>query len=207
MLVPVRTAAPEQAPITLDQAKQHLRVLHDDEDEYIADLIEAATDYLDGYSGVLGKALITQTWRLDFGPAYDFYTGWWSAWPLQLFRLPVGPVQSVTSVTYYDGSNVQQTLNASTYQLFTDAIGPFLGLAPQQSWPSTYLRQDAIRVTWVAGHGATPETVPSRIRALIKLLVGHWYENREAVTLGNTQAVELPLAAQALIATSRSIGF
>jgi uncharacterized phiE125 gp8 family phage protein len=199
VLVPVRTAAPAQAPITLDQAKQHLRVLHDDEDEYIADLIEAATDYLDGYSGVLGKALITQTWRQDFDSFWDGCS-YSSA-----LRLPLGPVQSVSSVTYYDAANSLQTLSASVYELLTDGLGPYVALVAGQSWPAIYGRAGAVRVTWVAGYGATPEAVPARIRTLIKLLVGHWYENREAVTVGNTQAVELPLAAQALITTSRSI--
>jgi uncharacterized phiE125 gp8 family phage protein len=205
VLTPVRIAAPVQAPITLDQAKQHLRVLHDDEDEYIAGLIDAAADYLDGYSGVLGRALITQTWRQDFD-SFWYGCGYYGAVP-SVLRLPLGPVQRVTSITYYDTANSLQTLLTSVYELLNDGLGPYVALVAGQSWPAVYSRAGAVSATWIAGYGATPEAVPSRIRTLVKLLVGHWYENREAVTVGNTQAVELPLAAQALIATSRSIGF
>jgi hypothetical protein len=134
VLVPVRTAAPAQAPITLDQAKQHLRVLHDDEDEYIADLIEAATDYLDGYSGVLGKALITQTWRQGFD---SFWDG--CSYPSAL-RLPLGPAQSVSAVAYYDPVNSLQTLSASVYELLNDGLGPYVALVAGQSWPAIYSR-------------------------------------------------------------------
>lgn len=198
MLTPVRIAAPQQAPITLDQAKQHLRILHDDEDEYIADLIEAATDYLDGYSGVLGKALITQTWRQDYPAFYSCDTG-------SLLRLPLGPVQSITSVAYYDPANSLQTLSASVYELLNDGLGPYVALIAGQSWPAIYSRAGAVRVTWIAGYGATPETVPQEIRWLIKANVAGLYEQRESLAAG--QPITESPAVQAVLATSRIIGF
>lgn len=73
---------PADAVVSLDEAKAHLRVLHDDEDRYIADLIKTATAYLDGLDGVLGRALAPQTWRAVFseGSCTD--------------RLPIGPIVS-----------------------------------------------------------------------------------------------------------------
>ena len=49
-----------------------------------------------------------------------------------------------------------------------------------------------MRIRFEAGYGP-PETVFAAIKATIKLLVGHLYENREAVITGRT-AAKLPFA-------------
>lgn len=65
MLAPVRVTPPAEPPVSLEEAKAHLRVDFGDDDLYVAGLIEAATAHLDGWSGILGRALVTQTWRQD----------------------------------------------------------------------------------------------------------------------------------------------
>jgi len=190
MLAPVRTAAPSEKPVTLAEAKAQCRVDHSDEDTKIAAFIAAATGHLDGYTGILGRALVTQTWRQDF-----------SAFASKL-RLPLKPVASITSVTYYDGDNAQQTLSSSVYELLTDAAGPYLALKPDQDWPGTYDRAAAVSVTFVAG--AAVADVPEEIKQAILLMVGHWYENREAVT--EAKMSDLPLAVDALLRPYRRVG-
>lgn len=191
MLAPVRTAAPATNPVTLASAKAHLRVDHFDDDTSIELLISAATAHLDGYTGILGRALVTQTWRQDF-PAFT-----------DLLRLPLRPVASITSVTYYDADNTQQTLAGSVYGLFADALGAYVALKPDQTFPSTYARRDAVSVTYVAG--VADSAVPAAIKHAILLLVGHWYANREAVNVGNI-TTELPLAVDALLRPYRAVG-
>lgn len=190
MLVPVRTVAPATTPVSLSDVKAHCRVSHNDDDTVLTSLLNAAVGYLDGWHGVLGRCLVTQTWRQDFA-------GFSSC-----MRLPLGPVASITSITYYDADNVQQTLSAGVYGLFTDERGSYAGLKPGQSWPSVYSRADAVSVTFVAGSAAAD--VPAPIKAAIMLLVGHWNENREAVTAGSMS--ELPLAVNALISPHRRVG-
>ncbi|WP_297534627.1 head-tail connector protein [Nitrobacter sp.] len=56
MLTPIRTVAPAEMPVTLAEAKAHLRVDHDDQDDLITAQIKAATAWFDGYSGILGRA-------------------------------------------------------------------------------------------------------------------------------------------------------
>ncbi|RWK12530.1 head-tail connector protein [Mesorhizobium sp.] len=189
-LAPVRTVAPAEAPVSLDEMKLHLHA-GDDEDTLIQAYIDAATAHLDGYTGIIGRALVTQTWQQDF-----------SGFSHSL-RLPLGPLESVSSVTYYDGSNVQQTLATSVYDKFTDALGPHVGLKPGQSWPSTYTRPDAVRVTFVAGEDVAD--VPAPIKVAIMLLAANWYENRESVTLGSIPS-EMPMGVAALIAPYRRVG-
>jgi uncharacterized phiE125 gp8 family phage protein len=192
MLAPVRTVAPETDPVTWPEADVHLRLDGDTtEQAFVESLIAAAAAHLDGWSGVLGRALVTQSWRQDFAG-------------FGCLRLPLAPVSSITSVTYYDGDNAQQTLATSVYQLLTDARGPLVDLKPDQDWPATYTRPEAVSVTYVAGYGAAAD-VPAAIRAAILLLVGHWYENREASVVGVSVA-ELPLAVDRLLNPYRRIG-
>ena len=187
MPAPIRTVAPSGDLITLAEAKAHLRVDHSDEDTYIPSLAMAAVSYLDGYSGRLGRALITQTWAQDY-LAFS-----------EVMRLPLGDLIAVTSVTYYDSANSQQTLATSVYAAASDGLGPYISRKPGQSWPSSYARQDAVRVTWTAGFGATAASVPAAIKHAALLLIAHWYANREAVNVGNITS-ELPLAYEALLA-------
>ena len=187
MFAPVRTVAPAATPVSLIEAKAHLRVEVDAEDALITSLVQAATDHLDGYTGLLGRALVTQTWRQDFN---DFTCK---------MRLPVKPVASIASVTYYDGENQQQTLSTDSYELLTDAGGPYIARKADEAWPSTKNRAAAVSVTFVAGSSAAD--VPAPIKAAILLLVGHLYHNREAVSSVDLTAV--PMAVDALIAPYR----
>lgn len=192
MFKPARTIAPSVKPLSLAEAKAHLRVDHSDDDTMIDALIDAAVSHLDGFSGVLGRALVTQTWQQVLGGFEDE------------IRLRVGNVLGITSVTYYDASNVQQTLASSVYTPFTDELGAWLDLKAGQSWPATYDRPDAVTVTWTAGYGPAATDMPAAIRQAMLLIIGHWYANREAVTT-DTQT-PLPLAVDALLAPFRQTG-
>lgn len=169
MLLPTLvTGATALTLITKDAAKAHLRVDHTDEDALIEELINAAESYLDGYSGILGRALLNQTWAVKLGEFFN---------PI---RLPVGIASSITTVKYYDTSNVEQTLASTVYQLLTDALGSYVSLKPDQSWPSSYSRADAITVTWVAGYGAAAADVPAAIRLAMKFHIEKNYDRDPA---------------------------
>ncbi|MCD1620958.1 head-tail connector protein [Salipiger manganoxidans] len=165
MIVPVRTVAPVNMPVSLAEAKAHLRVDHDDQDDLITAQIKAATAYLDGYAGILGRALVTQTWRHDFAGFAD------------RLALPVSPVTAIVSVSYFDVGNVVQTLDPSVCDLFTDARGAYVSLRPGQSWPATFYRPDAVSVTFTAGFGAAD--VPEPIRQAILLIVQRLFDGTD----------------------------
>ena len=168
---PVRTVAPEVAPVSLAEAKTHLRVDFTDDDTLIGALIDAATAHVDGYTGILARALVTQTWRQDF-----------CDWPGdRVLRLPLAPVASVESVKYFDAANVETTVAESgNYALLEDARGPYIKFTSDFAAPALYdERDDRIRVTFVAGYGGAAE-VPAAIRAAVLLIVGDLYKNRDA---------------------------
>lgn len=165
-LKPVRTVAPAVAPLTLAELKSQCRVDHVDDDNDLQAFLDAAIDTLDGYSGILGRALVNQTWRKDFPCFFDG------------MRIPLEPYVSCV-ITYYDVDNASQTLSTDVYAVATDARGPFVSLKVGQSWPTTYDRIDAVSITFVAGYGAAASGVPARIRNAIRLHGAHLYKYRE----------------------------
>lgn len=188
-LKPVRTVAPANPLLSVAEAKSHLRVDHSDDDTYIADLVLAAQGWLDGFGGVLGRALINQTWQeqlAGFAP-----------------RIPllVGPVQSIINITYFDADETEQTLSTDVYRLLGGGRD-YLVEKSGQVWPSTYARDDAVTITYVAGYGAAANAVPAQIRQAARFLVGHWYEHREAAVSGPMTA--MPLAVQSMIRPFRA---
>lgn len=167
-LKPVRTSAPAAYPVSLVDIKRHCRVDHSDDDADLQDYLDTAIEQLDGYGGILGRAMINQTWRQDFSGFRD------------IMRIPLEPLSSVSSVTYYDGDNAQQTLSTSVYSHHVDARGPYVALRYGQAWPATYTRADAVSITFVVGYGAAASDVPSRLKSAIKLHAADLYAGRAA---------------------------
>jgi len=199
VLAPSRSTAPASALLTLEDAKTHLRVDDDVDDALIDGLIGAATDLLDGYSGILGRALITQTWRQSF-----------SAFPVcgeiaDRFRLPLGPLRAVTSIKYYDALDVEQDFTEFT--AVSDALGPMVVLNYGSWWPITAIRPDAVTVTWTCGYGDSAADVPAPIIHAAKLLVGDWYDNRDDTAIGQSIAPSvMPNGVRMLLAPYRKVG-
>lgn len=189
-LEPEVTTPPAAALLTLAEAKFQLRISHDDEDTLISRLIDVVTARLDGPTGILGQCLINQTitWRLSDFPALD------------RLALPVGPVRSLTQISYYDRENILQNYATSNLlALNSRADGAYLQLGYTSSWPSNYDRDDAVSVVYVAGFGAAASAVPAPIRHAALMLLGHYYENRESVVMGGAP-VRVPDAVDSLLA-------
>jgi hypothetical protein len=64
-MTPVLVTAPAGVPVTVAEAKEHLRVDHSADDTLISGLISAAVGHLDGWSGVLGRCIMSQVWRVS----------------------------------------------------------------------------------------------------------------------------------------------
>lgn len=185
----VRIAAPTVLPVTTAEARAQLRVTHFDDDAYIASLIAAAVAHIDG-AGVLGRAMISQTWA-----------NWFPASP-QRARLGMGPFIALTGVSYYDADGALQAANLSDFE--TRLIDGAVFCLPKDgfSWPTAQSRPDAIRVSYTAGYGTAAADVPASLRHAILLLVAHWYDARAAAS--NTAMHDVPLAFDALIGGERA---
>lgn len=179
MLSVVRTTALTPL-ISTAEAKANLRVEHSDEDDVIARLCLAVTDLLDGYTGETGRALVQQTieWVVEYEEG--------------VLTAPVGPVSSITSVTYLDEDgdqiDTEVTLSVTASLLGEDKIK--LGRVEDGVTPA-YLK-----IEYVAGPSQSNPT-PSAIIQAAHLLIGHYYENREDSTAMKVEAI--PMCATTLI--------
>ena len=190
MLAPVLTTPPAADLMSTAEAKAHLRVDFSDDDTYIGTLIKASQGWLDGWSGYLGRALITQTWSQSY---CDFH---------RRMRLPLAPVQSIDEITYYDDNGDEQTWASSNYRLQVDGKGPYVEVDEAASYPTIDRRDDAVTVSFIAGYGASSTDVPPAIIQAAKMLIGHWYENREAVVIG-TISSDVSVSVQAILRNYR----
>lgn len=125
----------------------------------------------------LRRYLVTQTLDAYFDkfPGYDESRR-------RMIKLP--PLQSVESITYIDSDGVEQTLDASRYQV--DAIGSSIGRilpAYGYDWPSTRDQMNAVKVRFVAGYGAA-SAVPEPIKDWIKMRAKQKYDQPDAAIVG-----------------------
>ena len=191
---PIRTSAPSVKPVSLEEAKQHCRVDTNEDDTVITAFIEAAVTHLDGWSGVLGRCLINQGWRLSF-------TGWPAC---RSIRLPFPDVSDAT-VKYFDVDNVERTVDASLFERVEDERGAVIEFRDGFASPAVFTdRAAAVTVEFIAGYGPAGGDVPQAIRTAISLMIAHWYNHREVAVEG--QSSEVPFGASLLIAPFRRIG-
>lgn len=185
----VPTSLPALEPITLAQAKAHLRLDSADEDALVAGLIAAARLHLEE---VLARAMITQSWSYLF-----------DRWPAgSTVRLPLAPVQSITVVRVYGIDDAAVVLPADTYILDGQSRPPRLVRRAALAWPRPGRNANGIEIVFVAGHGSLPAEVPQPLRQAILLLVAHWFERREPIEIGTT-AIPLPGMVDDLVAPYR----
>jgi uncharacterized phiE125 gp8 family phage protein len=172
---------PTAEPLTLDEAKDHLRVTFDREDALISRLIVGARE---AFERETGRQLLTATWRgfLDCFPQFD-------AQPIELAKPPLA---TVNAVTYLDTSGVPQAWPAAEYTVDAFA-GPFakrgmLYPKAEATYPSSRRIPNAVTIEFDAGYGDASD-VPDEIKQSLFVWVGHHYEFRELVIVGQTPAV------------------
>lgn len=163
------------------------------EDTLITGLIVAAREWCEGHQN---RAYITQTWELylDEFPA--------------VFQIPLPPLQwaiaADMTITYYDTASAPLVVAAADYQVdgesYKGRVCPVYG----KDWPTIELQpMNGVVLKFKAGYGLLTTDVPEHIRLAIKLLVGHWYENREATD--SRKHDEVPLAVKALLGLKRIV--
>lgn len=157
---PKRITTPTE-PVTLAEAKLHLRETDTAEDALITALISAARetceDRIEGTIPVTG-------WRLTLDSFPD------------AIKLPRGPIASVESVKYLDTAGVEQTLSSLDYLVDTASTQGYIVPAYGKEWPETRDQINAVTVEYTAGAA----TAPHALKAWMLLAVGEMFANREA---------------------------
>lgn len=178
---------PALEPVTLAEAKQHLRVDISTDDAYIASLITAAREWCEGYCD---QTFVHTRYRMTLD---SFPT------EIELPRPPMATSGTVTAVivTYTLENQSTAVLAANQYRVDREATPGVIRTLYNGSWPSHLLDYNAVTVSWWGGAGPTGASVSQRFKSAVLWLVGMWYERRmaaDAVTMS-----EIPFGVKALL--------
>lgn len=157
---------------TVDRVRHNSRISDKYDDQWIVDALASATDYCER---ALECCVARSNWRLtlDHFPA--------SNGPI---AIPLWPIHQITAIAY---TNVN---GANTSSNVIDIVQPVgLGrylLQPKFgiNWPEAQ-SPNGVRIEFSAGFEDLA-AVPSTIQRAALMLISHWYENREAVLIGQT---------------------
>jgi uncharacterized phiE125 gp8 family phage protein len=182
-----RTVGPQAEPVSLAEAKQHLRLDHEGEDALIEGLIRAAREEVEASCGL---ALLAQDWRLT------------------LDRLPRSgivsirrhPVVEILSVTVYGADGEASLVQPDVLTLDAASRPARLQFA---EIPSPRVAMNGIEIDFRAGYGEAGTDVPDLLKRAILALVAHWFEFRAAFG-ASQQPVAFPAGYERLIAPFRA---
>ena len=172
---------PPVEPLTLAEVKLDRAITHDQHDDLLRGLIRAARAHVERYCGL---SLVTQTREATFTHFPDY------------LQLDFGPVQEVLSVDYVASDGTSTALADYLTDLRLGRIAPTY----DGYWPTVRTQYNGVTVRYVAGfepaEGSPTDytaNIPPDLRTAMFLLVGHWYENREATFTGTFRATNAPL--------------
>lgn len=188
-----RQTAPAVEPVTLSEAKAHLRVDTSDDDTYIGTLITAAREWCEQY---LDRTLVHTQWVMRFDKFPDS-----GIEPVELPRPPMVTSGTATAVaiTFTTEPGATSTYSTAEYRVDRHAtpgtVLPIYG----STWTPHRQDDNAISVTWWAGYGPTGGSVPASIRHSILMLCSHWYETRGATVSTGAVPQDVPFGVRALL--------
>lgn len=167
--------APGVEPLTATEVMQWSRIdasveVPDPIAANLAMLIPAARKAAEN---VTGRGFITQTWE----QVYDKF-------PAREIEIGMLPVQSITSLKYYDSAGVLQTMSSTNYVLDKDTLPGWVLPAYNFDWPDTYDSAQSVIIRFVAGYGAAGTDVPAEIRMWISAQCAAAYNNPDALMDG-----------------------
>ncbi len=191
----IRTVTPlvEISPvIELAEAKEHLRVDHDEDDALIEAYLAAAQDHIERHtSQVLTPRVMEMAVR-------GFPIGGRSG---AAFDIPRTPVTGIEAIDYLDSDGIAAALAEEDWR-WTESAASLVRPAIAASWPAAYDEDGSVRLTFEAGYDLG--LAPGSLSSAVKLLLGTFYAQREGVITG-TIATQLPGGVEALCAPYRRV--
>lgn len=168
--------------ITLSEAKDHLRVDLSDDDVYIQTLIDISVAMIEQY-----------TRRFYRAADYKVYL---DQFPYDYIDLQFAGISSVDSVKYNDNDGTEITLTTDDYDVDTKHEPARIYIAKSKTWPTTENKPNSVTIAFSAGE-ETDDNIEKPIIHAMKLLIGHFYENRQ--TVSDRVHYEMPMAIEYLI--------
>ncbi|HMB10958.1 head-tail connector protein [Saliniramus sp.] len=159
-MIPIRVGGPAVEPVSLADARTHLRLDDTHEDDLVTALIEAGRLLLESATRLI---FINQSWRLILEET-----------PRSMhLHLPLAPIIAITEIRVIDAQGVTSVVDPQDYRLRPGAQPPGLMLADSFPRPS-----GGIEIDLEAGFGPAPENVPAPLRQALRMLVARWFEER-----------------------------
>ena len=171
-----RTTDTSTEPITVSEAKAHLRVDTTDDDSYITNLIKVARQ----------SAEISLRRSLGVNQVYQVA---YKTYPTvqRKLRIPNPPFISATSLKYFDLDNVEQTVASD--KLVIDSTGDtnaFVAIKSSGLFNSISFEKVApVVFTYTAGYSDVAD-IPQPIIQGMYLLLSHYYDTREPISYTGT---------------------
>jgi uncharacterized phiE125 gp8 family phage protein len=181
-------------PVSVAEAKEHLRIVDTTEDDaYVGQLVDAATTWCEDYCD---RTFADK----EYTVAFDDFFGTRIELPRPPVRLNAVSSGATVTISYVDTGGATQTLTFSQsgtqeFRLDRDHVPALVYPLYLGVWPSVRLDDKAVQITYLAGYGGAAN-VPTPAKHAIKMLVGHWYLSREAV--GNA-GQNVPMGVAALL--------
>jgi uncharacterized phiE125 gp8 family phage protein len=152
---------PASEPVSLADAKAHLKLDTSDEDALVQTLITAARARAEWHTG---RALVTQSWRLSLDD-----------WPHdEVVELPLPPLVSVEQVAVIDGAGIRTVLAPADFSVDPASVP---GRVMFTHRPVSLRRRDGLQVSFTAGYGDAG-AVPASIKQAILEIVADLYAHR-----------------------------
>ena len=144
----LRRVSAAALPVPFTEIMEQLRQPQD-APTYIEGIRAAAHDVV---SEMSGRCLGAETWDVLLAEASGDIV------------LPKSPVQSITSISYFDAAGAVQTVPVEDYLLFAGQDRAKLRPAEGRSWPTLQRREDALTIRFVAGYTMLPEGLRAAVR-------------------------------------------
>jgi len=177
---------PADEPITTAEQKSHSRIDIATEDTLIAGFVKAARTNLEDLTGI---KFLTQKWLLTL-PAFP---------STNIIKLPFSPIISVDEIKTIDADGDEAVFNTDNYVTDFVSIPAIIKLKSGYTWDeptSGYREVNGVEIFFTTGY-ATTAKIPVNLKLAIKMLAAHFYENREATTIGNLS--DLPMGVASLV--------
>ena len=179
---------PITKPVTLVQIKRHLRLDHDQDDDYLNELTDAATSHVEA---AIGQFLVARILRqyIDTIPAS------------RSVSLEAWPVKSIQEVRGYDFDGNPNIISSENYRLDNHIDPPALILNTKINFNAFC---NGLEVDMEVGYGETGVDIPSNILRAILVLIAHWYEFRGTLPAGDETGL-IPSGLDALLAPVKRV--
>ena len=190
-----RQTSPAVEPVTVAEAKAHLRVDVSDDDTYIGTLITAAREWCEQY---LDRTLVNTQWVMRFDSFPPDGTQ-----DIELPRPPMSLAGTTTAVslTFTSETGGTQAYSTASFRVDRNATPGAVKTLYGQTWPPHLMDDNAVSVTWWAGYGSAGSSVPAAVRHAILMVVGILYEKRAAAESGSLN--EVPFGVKSLLDSQR----